>query len=103
VRHRLGFRFAPRICDLADKRLCVPGRQADYPALATLIGGTINAKHVHSHGDAILRPTMSIRQDTVTASLMRRQLDGYPRQHGLAVTRRELGRIARSLLALDWL
>jgi TnpA family transposase len=32
--HLLGFRFAPRICDLADKRLYVPGKPADFPELA---------------------------------------------------------------------
>lgn len=37
--HLLGFRFAPRIRDLADKRLFVPGKQADYPVLAVLLGG----------------------------------------------------------------
>jgi hypothetical protein len=30
--HLLGFRFAPRIRNLADNRLFMPGRQADYPA-----------------------------------------------------------------------
>jgi TnpA family transposase len=66
----LGFRFAPRIRDLADKRLFVPGRQADYPALAALIGGRINAKNIRNHWDEILRLATSIRQGTVTASLM---------------------------------
>jgi len=101
--HLLGFRFAPRIRDLADKRLFVTGKQTDYPALAALIGGTVNTKHIRSHWDEILRLATSIRQGTVTASLMLRKLGGYPRQNGLAVALRELGRIERSLFALDWL
>jgi Resolvase, N terminal domain/Tn3 transposase DDE domain len=36
--HLLGFRFAPRIRDLADKRLYVPGKERDHPTLAPLIG-----------------------------------------------------------------
>jgi len=39
----------------------------------------------------------------VTASLMLRKLGSYPRQNGLAVALRELGRIERSLFTLDWL
>jgi TnpA family transposase len=101
--HLLGFRFAPRIRDLADKRLFVPGKPGDYPALSALIGGTINAKSVRTHWDEILRLAASIRQGTVTASLMLRKLGSYPRQNGLAMALRELGRIERSLFTLDWL
>ena len=101
--HLLGFRFAPRIRDLADKRLFVAGKQTEYPSLAALIGGTINLKQVRTHWDEILRLATSIRQGTVTASLMLRKLGSYPRQNGLAVALRELGRIERSLFTLDWL
>ena len=45
----------------------------------------------------------SIRQGTVTASLMLRKLGSYPRQNGLALALRELGRIERTLFTLDWL
>jgi len=101
--HLLGFRFAPRIRDLADKRLFVTGKQTEYPSLAALIGGTINLKHIRTHWDEILCLATSIRQGTVTASLMLRKLGSYPRQNGLAVALRELGRIERSLFTLDWL
>jgi len=100
--HLLGFRFAPRIRDLADKRLFVPGKQADYPTLLPLIGGTINQKCIRSHWDEVLRLATSIQKGTVTASLMLRKLGSYPRQNGLAVALRELGRIERSLFTLDW-
>ena len=101
--HLLGFRFAPRIRDLADKRLFVPGKPASYPALAVLIGDTINTKPIRTHWDEILRLATSIRRGTVTASLMLKKLGSYPRQNGLAVALRELGRIERSLFALEWL
>jgi TnpA family transposase len=39
----------------------------------------------------------------VTASLMLRKLGSYPRQNGLAVALRELGRIERTRFILDWL
>jgi TnpA family transposase len=101
--HLLDFRFAPRIRDLADKRLFIPSGPKKYPALHALIGGTINTKNIQNHWDDILRLATSIRQGTVTASLMLRKLGGYPRQNGLAVALRELGRIERSLFTLEWL
>ncbi len=51
----------------------------------------------------ILRQVTSIKHGTVTASLMLRKLGSYPRQNGLAVALRELGRIERTLFILDWL
>jgi len=101
--HLLGFRFAPRIRDLADKRLYVPKDRNAYAEINVLIGGTINEKQIHSQWDEILRLAASIKQGTVTASLMLRKLGGYRRQNGLAVALRELGRIERSLFMLDWM
>lgn len=101
--HLLGFRFAPRIRDLADKRLYIDGDVKRYPTLAGLIGGRINVKHIRAHWDEILRLAASIKQGTVTASLMLRKLGSYPRQNGLAIALRELGRIERTLFTLDWM
>ncbi|WP_306532635.1 Tn3 family transposase [Geobacter sp.] len=99
----LGYRFAPRIRDLSDKRLYIPGSPKQYPTLAGMIGGTNNIKHIRSHWDEVLRLASSIKQGTVTASLMLRKLGAYPRQNGLAVALRELGRIERTLFTLDWM
>jgi TnpA family transposase len=101
--HLLGFRFAPRIRDLGDTKLYIPKGDATYEALKPMIGGTLNIKHVRAHWDEILRLATSIKQGTVTASLMLRKLGSYPRQNGLAVALRELGRIERTLFILDWL
>ena len=101
--HLLGFHFAPRIRDLADKRLYIHGDAKQYPTLAGLIGGSVNVKHLRAHWDEILRLAASIKQGVVTASLMLRKLGSYPRQNGLAVALREWGRIERTLFALDWM
>jgi len=77
--HLLGFRFAPRICDLADKRLYIYGDTKQYPTLAGMIGGNFNVKLIRTHWDEILRLAASIRQGTVTASLMLRKLGSYSR------------------------
>jgi Tn3 transposase DDE domain len=101
--HQLGFRFAPRIRDLPDKRLFVPRRPSSYPAIRVLIGGTINAKRIRTQWNETLRLVTSIKHGTVTASLMLRKLSSYPRQNGLAVALREIGQIERTLFTLDWL
>jgi TnpA family transposase len=99
----LGFRFASRIRDLADKRLYVPGKASEWPALGPMIGATINRKLIELHFDDILRLASSIKQGTVTASLILRKLAAYPRQNSLALALRELGRIERTLFTLQWL
>lgn len=99
----LGFRFAPRIRDLPDKRLYIPGDAKRYPTLSGLVGGSLNVKHIRAQWDEVLRLAASIKQGTVTASLMLRKLGSYPRQNGLAVALRERGRIERTLFTLDWL
>ncbi len=51
----------------------------------------------------MLRLAASVRTGTVSASLLLRRLGAYPRQNGLALALREIGRIERTLHALDWL
>ena len=68
-----------------------------------MIGGPLNIAQIAPHWDTLLRLAASIKQGTVTASLMLRKLGSYPRQNGLAVALRELGRIERTLFILDWL
>jgi TnpA family transposase len=45
----------------------------------------------------------SIRAGTVAASAVLRRLAAYPRQNGLAIALREVGRFDRTLFASDWL
>ncbi len=40
---------------------------------------------------------------TASASLTLRKLASYPRQNGMAIAQRRLGRIERTLFILDWL
>ena len=68
-----------------------------------MIGGAINLRAIRVHWTEILRLAASIRQGIITASLMLRKLGSYPRQNGLAVVLRELGRIERSLFIFSWL
>src|SRR6516165_3116816 len=101
--HLLGFRFAPRIRDLADRRLYTVENAKSYPTLLPFIGGTINLKQLLAQWSEILRLACSIRLGTVSSSLILRKLASYPRQNGLALGLREFGRIERTLFTLDWL
>jgi TnpA family transposase len=51
----------------------------------------------------VLRLATSVRTGVVSASLMLKRLGAYPRQNGLALALREIGRIERTLYTLDWL
>lgn len=97
----LGFRFAPRIRDLDTTRIYTPNK-TKYSTLESIIGGTIDVEHLKAHWPEILRLAASIKQGTVTASLMLRKLGAYPRQNGLAKALREYGRLERTLFILDW-
>lgn len=68
-----------------------------------MIGGKIHTKKIRENRDDLLRLTSSVRNGTVTASLILKKLAAYPRQNSLSVTLREIGRIERSLYTLEWL
>ena len=46
--------------------------------------------YIRNHWDELLRLAVSIKEGTVTASLMLRKLGSYPRQNGLAVALRDI-------------
>lgn len=74
-----------------------------YQALKAMTGDSINLKSIRTQWNEVLRLATSIKQGRVTASLMLRKLGSYPRQNGLAVALRELGRVERTLFILSWL
>lgn len=100
--HLLGFRFAPRMRDLAEKKLFLMGSSEAYPHLASLMGGAIREKQIRENWAEVLRLAASIQRGTVTASLMLSRLAAYPRQNNLAWALREIGRIERTLFTLEW-
>jgi TnpA family transposase len=101
--HLLGFHFAPRIPNLADRKLYAFGPASNWPAFTPFIAGRPDERLVTAHWDDVLRLGASIRTGTVSASLMLKRLGAYPRQNGLALALREIGRIERTLYTLDWL
>ena len=93
--------FAPRIPNLAERRLYACGTPGTWPSLALFIAGRPDEKLIAAHWDDVLCLTASVRTGVVSASLMR--LGAYPRQNRLALALREIGRIERTLFTLDWL
>ena len=99
--HLLGFKLAPRIRNLSEIKLFSPPKQnKNYTALQTMIS---SEEIIKNNWDEIQRLAVSIQQGSATASLLLRKLSNYPRQNGLALALREIGRIERTLFILDWL
>ncbi len=79
------------------------GAASTWPALQPFIAGTVDAKLIAVHWDDVLRLAASVRTGQVSASLMLKRLGAYPRQNGLALALREIGRIERTAFTLEWL
>ena len=69
--HLQGSAFAPRIRELHDNRRLIHGKAERYPGLQSVISTTsLNIKDIETYWDEVLRLAASIKQGTVTASLM---------------------------------
>ena len=101
--HLLGFRFAPRIRDLKDRRLYVFEGRKRYGLLQSLVAGTVSEKLFEENWTEILRLAASVRAGTVAPSALLKRLAAYPRQNTLAKALRDIGRIERTLFTLDWI
>lgn len=101
--HLLGFRFAPRLRDLSDSKLFSFGKATDFPKLEKLLRGQINTKVIRENYDDVLRLAYSIREGTVSASLIMGKLGSYARQNRLATALREMGRIEKTIFILDYI
>jgi len=51
--HLLGFRFAPRLRDLADSKLYAIGKPSNFPKLEKLLRGQINTKIIQENYDDV--------------------------------------------------
>jgi len=99
----LGYRFAPRIRDLPQKRLYAFTPNATPANVRALVGGKINEPHIERNWPDILRIMATIAAGIVAPSQILRKLASYPRQNELALALREVGRIERTLFMIDWI
>src|SRR4051794_24174762 len=73
---------SPRACvNLADRRLYVLDRDADYGHLEPLIAGPVRTYLIEESWDELLRLAASVRLGAVAPSVMLRKLAAYPRQN----------------------
>lgn len=98
----LGYRFSPRIADLADQRLwraTLPGRATtDYGPLNDVARHKINLARIETHWDDMTRVAASLITGTVRAYDVLRMLtreNGAPNPLGAAIM--EYGRMAKTL------
>ena len=101
--HLLGYRFAPRLRDIADRKLGSIAPPSTYKGIECLMGRTIKTAAIEADWDDIIRIVASIKDGTVAPSVIMRKLSAYKRQNRLDFALAELGRIERTLFTLDWL
>lgn len=99
----LGFRFAPRIRDLPDKRLYVFDDAPAAPTLAPMIARHVRERAIETNWSEIIRLVATIRTGDMTAAHAVTALAATSRQSGLAAALAEIGRIERSIFMLEWM
>jgi TnpA family transposase len=63
----------------------------------------INTKIIRENYDDVLRLAHSVREGTVSASLIMGKLGSYSRQNSLSTAQREMGRIEKTIFILDYI
>ena len=101
--HLLGYRFAPRIKDLKDRKLYTVEKPATWPLLAPLIGDTVDTVAILGQWTELMRLKASIETGAVVPSVILRKLAAAGAGNVLSRALRALGRIERTLFTLQWL
>ncbi len=101
--HLLGYRFAPRLRDIRDRRFGTMEPANAYKGLDALLGRPIRVDLIREYWHDIIRLAASIKAGTVAPSVMLKKLSGYQRQNRLDLALQEFGRIERTLFTMDWL
>ena len=101
--HLLGYRFAPRIKDLKDRKLYTIDKPANWPLLAPLIGETVETAAILEQWVELVRLKASIEVGAVAPSVILRKLAAAGAGNALSRALRAFGRIERTLFTLQWL
>lgn len=101
--HLLGYRFAPRIKDLKDRKLYTVEKPGTWPLLAPLIGDTVDTAAIVGQWIELMRLKASIETGAVVPSVILRKLAAAGAGNVLSRALRALGRIERTLFTLQWL
>lgn len=98
----LGMQFAPRLKDISDTRLYCLDSKKTYRHIQPIITRKINLQLIRQHWDDLLRVAGSLKLKWVTASLLIRKLQAFPRQHVLTRALQEYGRLAKTIFILRY-
>jgi TnpA family transposase len=101
--HLLGYRFAPRIKDLKDRKLYTVEKPGTYPVLEPLIGDAVETAAIASQWTELIRLKASIEAGAGIPSVILRKLSAAGAGNALSRALRALGRIERMLFTLQWL
>jgi TnpA family transposase len=101
--HAFGYRFAPRIRDLGERKLYVADRAMAEGLPDPVLGGVINRATIEENWSEVLRLAASIRAGIVPPSVILKKLAAFPRQNALHRALREMGRLERAIFTCDWL
>jgi TnpA family transposase len=101
--HLLGYRFAPRIKDLKDRKLYTVEKAGTWPLLEPLIGDTVETTAIIGQWTELMRLKASIEAGAVVPSVILRKLAAAGAGNVLARALRALGRMERTLFTLQWL
>lgn len=98
----LGMQFAPRLKDISDTSLYCMDPKKTYRHIQPIITRKINLQLIRQHWDDILRVAGSLKLKWVTASLLIRKLQAFPRQHVLTRALQEYGRLVKTIFILRY-
>lgn len=98
----LGMQFAPRLKDLSDAQLYCLDPKLTYRHIQTIITRKLNRELILKHWDEMLRLAASLKLKWVTASLLIRKLQAFPRQHVLTRALQEYGRLIKTIFILRY-
>jgi TnpA family transposase len=101
--HAFGYRFAPRIRDLSERKLYVTDRSMVDGLPDAVFGGVINRAVIEDNWGEAVRLLASVRAGTVPPSVILKKLAAFPRQNALHRALREMGRLERAIFTCDWL
>jgi TnpA family transposase len=98
----LGLQFAPRLAGLPDRRLFHPGAVADTPA-GRLLAHPLNLDVIREGWDDLVRCAASLKDGTVTASLLVARLQAAGGKLPLTRALQEYGRLVKTRFVLGYL
>src|SRR3954464_2098669 len=98
-----GYRFAPRIKDLKERKLYAVEKPDTYPLLKPRIGDAVDTAALVRGWAELMRVKASIEAGVVAPSAILRKIAAAGSNNALSRALRALGRIERTLFTLQWL